>query len=87
MKEELPHQAVDAENAAAGKSRPVIDQQGAHRRELNLIDQISKRCALRNRPWASWPCCLSSSIQEAISLPVGGQDGGIRHGAGAARLV
>jgi hypothetical protein len=53
MKEELPHQAVDAENAATRKSQPVIDQQGANRRELDLTDQIDKRGALANRPWAA----------------------------------
>jgi hypothetical protein len=53
MKEELPHQAFDAEHAATRKSQPVIDQQGANRRELNLTDQIDNRGALANRPWAA----------------------------------
>jgi hypothetical protein len=49
MKEELPHQAVNAENAAR-KSQPMIDQQGANRRELNLTDQINKRATLLTDP-------------------------------------
>jgi hypothetical protein len=53
MKEGLPHQTVDAEHAATRKSQPVIDQQGANRRELNLTGQINKRGALANGPWAA----------------------------------